>query len=137
MKTSILKNALSLGLVVAMLLTVSVSFANVGSKAEEKAREAVENAAPDDWHTLAESAEKLMRNKKNLKEANEWIDRSIEIKATSFNYTLKGDYFVAVKMSDKALDYYVKAMQLAQEENKKADLSSLQQKVAAITGIGG
>ncbi len=137
MKTSNLKNVLSLGMVVAMLLTVSVSFANTGSKAEEKAREAVENAAPDDWHTLAESAEKLMRNKKNLKEANEWIDRSIEIKETTYNHTLKGDYFVAVKMPDKALDYYVKAMQLAREEDKNAELSSLQQKVAAITGIGG
>ena len=137
MKTLNVKNLLSLGLVTALLLTFSISFASTGSKAEEKAREAVENAAPDDWHTLAESAEKLMRNKKNLKEANEWIDRSIEIKETAYNHTLKGDYFQAVKMPEKALKYYVKAMQLAQEENKDADLSSIQQKVAAITGIGG
>ncbi len=137
MKTLNVKKVLSLGLVVAFLLSVSVSYASTGSKAEEKAREAVENAAPDDWHTLAESAEKLMRKKKNLKEANEWIDKSISIKETSYNTTLKGDYYYALQMPDKALEYYVKAMQLAHKENKDADLSSIQQKVAAITGIGG
>lgn len=136
MKTLNVKNLLSLSLVI-IFLASSITYAAADNKAVEKAREAVENASPDDWHTLAKSAEKLLRKNTNLKEANEWIDQSLEIKVTPYNLTLKGDYYNANQLPDKALEFYVKAMKVAREENKDADLSDLQQKIAGITNIGG
>jgi len=136
MKTSNVKKLLSVCLV-AILLAPSITYAASGSKAEEKAREAVENAAPDDWFTLASSAEKLMKKRKNLEEANGWIDQSIEIKETAYNLALKGDYYMAKRLPENALEYFLRAMNVAKEENEGADLSNLQRKVAEITNIGG
>jgi len=137
MKTSNVKKFLSLSFVL-LMFTATLAQANmVFDKAVEKAREAVENASPDDWYTLANSAEKLIRKNKNLKEANEWLDRSIEIKKTVYNLTVKGDYYQANQLPDKALEYYVKAMNLAKSEDANADISDIQRKVAQITNIGG
>lgn len=137
MKTSNVKKFLSLSFVL-LMFTATLAQANmVFDKAVEKAREAVENASPDDWYTLANSAEKLIRKNKNLKEANEWLDRSIEIKETVYNLTVKGDYYQANQLPDKALEYYVKAMNLAKSEDANANISDIQRKVAQITNIGG
>ena len=106
-------------------------------KAVEKAREAVENASPDDWMTLAKSADKLIQRKKNLKEANEWLEKSLAIKETVYNLTVRGDYYLVNNLPDKALDYYVKAMNLAKSEDADADITGIQMKVAQITNIGG
>lgn len=86
-----------------------------------KAREAVESASPYDWKTLAVHAEKCMTNKINLKEAAEWLDRSLEIKKDPYNLRLKGDYYNANNLPDEALEYYIKSMQagLAQDIHYK------------------
>ena len=42
-----------------------------------------------------------------------------------------------VDSPEKALEFYVKAMKVAKEENKDADISGIQQKIAGITNIGG
>lgn len=128
----------------AMIIAVLVMFSSAtyassnDDKTVEKAREAVENASPDDWHTLAKSAEKCFKKNVNLKEAREWLDKSIEIKPTVYNLTLKGDYYKMNRLPDKALNYYIKAMKIAKEEDEHSmELTSLQRKIAEITNIGG
>ncbi|GJM27950.1 MAG: hypothetical protein DHS20C17_05850 [Cyclobacteriaceae bacterium] len=87
------------------------------SKTAEKARVAVEEAAPDDWHTYAESAEKCMRKKVNLAEAKQWLDRSLEIRQTPYNLAVMGDYYYMNQLPDKALEYYVRSLRVGMEQD--------------------
>lgn len=82
------------------------------NKTTEKARVAVEEAAPDDWHTYAESAEKCMRKKVNLAEAKQWLDKSLEIRQDPYNLAVMGDYYKMNQLPEKALEYYVKSLRL-------------------------
>ena len=122
----------------AMILISSSAFAMpFDDKTSEKARQAVSNASPDDWHTLAKSAEICFRKKVNLKEANDWLEQSIAISPNSYNLTLKGDYYMMNKLPEKALDYYIQALNAAKAVDNHADLSDIQKKIADITNIGG
>ena len=87
------------------------------NKTVEKARLAVEEAAPDDWHTYAESAEKCMRKKVNLKEAKVWLDKSLNIKETPYNLAIMGDYYNMNDLPEKALEYYVKSLRVGLEQD--------------------
>jgi len=89
---------------------------NKESKAVIKARAAVKQAAPDDWYTLANSAQVLIQKNESLKEAAEWIDKSLEITETPYNLEVKGDYYVANKLPGKAIEYYVKSILSAQDD---------------------
>lgn len=120
-----------------ILLSSMVSFSNAEDRTTEKTREAVENASPHDWYTLAVSAEKCFKKKVNLKQAVEWLDQSIEIAETPFNLELKGDYFIDNKLPDKALEYYVRAMNIIKENDGEAEVKHLQKKVSKIIDIGG
>jgi len=120
-----------------ILLCTTLIFANADDRTTEKTRDAVENASPDDWYTLAISAEKCFKKKVNLKEASEWLDQSIEIAETPFNLELKADYFLDNRLPDKALEYYVRAMNTIKENHGEADVSHIQKKIAKIIDIGG
>ncbi len=125
---------------IALVFMVSIStFAkrNVDDKTVEKAREAVENASPDDWYTLAVNADKCFRRNVNMQEADKWLDRSIEIVETPYNMELKGDYYMKNRLPEKALNYYLKAMSLAKENNGNSDITELQKKISKIVKIGG
>lgn len=87
------------------------------NKTVEKARDAVEEAAPDDWYTYASSAEKCIRKKVNLKEAKAWLERSLEIKETTYNLAVMGDYYNMNRIPEKALKYYVKSLRLGLEQD--------------------
>ena len=86
--------------------TAQFSYAGYGDKTSDKARTAVENAAPDDWKTYAKSAQKCIRKKVNLKEAATWIDKSLSIKETAYNLEVKGDYYAAMNLPEKAIEMY-------------------------------
>lgn len=88
-----------------------------GNRTVEKARLAVEEAAPDDWFTYAESAEKCMKKKVNLKEAKQWLDKSLKIKGTPYNLAVMGDYYNMNKLPEKALEYYVKSLRVGMEQD--------------------
>jgi len=120
-----------------VVLSSSVTFAKVDDRTTEKAREDVENASPDDWYTLAISAEKCFKKKVNLKQASEWLDQSIEIAETPFNLELKGDYYIDNRLPDRALEYYVRAMNTIKENDGDADVTHLQKKISKIINIGG
>ena len=116
-------------LVMAMMVS-SFSFgANHFGKLTDKTREAVENAAPDDWETLAKAAHKCIRKNKNMKEAYSWLNKSLEIKTTAYNLEVKGDYYLQNKMPRKAMQYYIKSMKKAKEVNRDADNTKLQEKL--------
>lgn len=83
---------------------------NPKDKTTIKAQEAVNNASPDDWKTLAVNAEKCIKKNVNLKEASEWLDRSLEIKEDAYNLRVKGDYYYQNNLPEKALDYYIKSI---------------------------
>ena len=73
----------------------------------------------------------------NLKEASEWLDQSLEIAETPFNLELKADYFIDNKLPDRALEYYVRAMNKIKENDGEADVAHIQKKISKITDIGG
>lgn len=87
------------------------------NKTTEKARQAVEEAAPDDWYTYAKSAERCIRKKVNLAEAKGWLERSLEIKETPFNLAVMGDYYQLNNIPETALEYYVKSLRVGLEED--------------------
>ncbi len=97
-----------------------------------KARELVEEAAPDDWMTFAKAAEKCINKGVNLKEAAGWLDTSIEIKETAYNLELKGDYYVRNNLPDKALEYYIKTLKVGKEQDLNFDARDIQKKIADI-----
>ena len=121
--------------VVLSLLVLSAS-ANNGrdEKIVSKNREAIENAAPDDWYTLAYSAKKCLDKKVNCKEVATWIDESLAIKETSYNLEVKGDYYVVNKLNEEAVKCYIKAMSLA-SDNNNFESADLQKKIAKIIDL--
>ncbi len=136
MKFKSIKTSLVATLVI-LVLSGSISLAKVDDKTTEKTREAVENASPHDWYTLALSAEKCFKKKVNLKQASEWLDQSLDIAETPFNLELKGDYYIENRLPDRALEYYVRAMNVMKEKNGDADVSNIQKKISKIIDIGG
>ena len=124
-------------LICMILLINGISFANYNNRIADKTRQAVENASSDDWYTLAISAEKCFKKNVNLNEASKWLDQSLDIAQTPFNLELKGDYYYSNRLPDKAIEYYVRAMNTLKEKDGKSDISQLQKKVARIIDIGG
>lgn len=115
MNFSKLTSVLSLAL---MLFASVTSYAATDvDKTTKKAREAVEAAAPDDWQTLAEAAEKCIRKGVNLKEAASWLDKSLEIKEDAYNLKVKAFYYEENNLPEKALKYYTKSYTMGKEEN--------------------
>ena len=118
-----------------VVLSGSMAYAKVDDRTTEKTRDAVENASPHDWYTLAISAEKCFKKKVNLKEASEWLDQSLEIAKTPFNLELKGDYYNDNRIPDKALEYYIQAMNVMKENDGEADITKIQKKVSVIINL--
>jgi hypothetical protein len=133
-------NSVKTSLIAAMALVIllgTVSWTKAEDRTTEKTREAVENASPHDWYTLAVSAEKCFKKKVNLKQASKWLDESLAIAETPYNLELKGDYFIENRLPDRALEFYVRAMNEMKEKDGNADVSKLQKKISKIIDIGG
>lgn len=87
------------------------------SRTAEKAREAVDNAGPDDWHTLASAAEKCIKKNVNLGEAKAWLKKSIKIRHTPYNLAVMGDYFMLNQIPEKGLEYYVASLRVGFQQD--------------------
>lgn len=96
------------GVIVCTLLLMSqASWAtHGGGKTIAKARSAVDQAAPDDWYTLAEAAQQCFKQGVNFQQAVIWLNRSIFIKRTPYNLEIRGDYYAASLLPRKALEAY-------------------------------
>ena len=101
-------------------------------KAVQKAKEAVSNAAPDDWMTYAESAEVLLKKNTSLNDVSEWLDKSIAVKESSYNLELKGDYYMATNLPKKAMEFYIKSIQKGKEESESYNLLEVQDKIRKV-----
>lgn len=121
-------------LIVILFISSSESFGFV-DRTIEKTRDAVENAGPNDWYTLAISAEKCFNKKVNLNEASKWLNQSLEIEETPFNLELKGDFCAENLLPDKALEYYVRTMNTLKARDGKAEVSHIQKKISEIIKI--
>ncbi|MEQ8927297.1 MAG: hypothetical protein RLO81_15870 [Fulvivirga sp.] len=118
---------------VALALIVSVSaFAGGTEKTVEKARGIVSNAAPDDYKALAKAAELCVKKDVNLTEAKEWFEKSISIKENSKAFEVAGDYYANNDLHDKAIEYYVKSMLKAKENDVNADTELLESKIQKV-----
>ena len=102
------------------------------SKILNKYRDIVEESAPDDWYTLASCAEQCLKKNIVTKEVDEWINKSLKIKRSSFNLEVKGDYYMKNKLPKKAGEFYLEAIRVGLEEDKNFDSSGLQSKIARI-----
>lgn len=139
MKLKNIKQGIAL-LICALFVSTQVSFAGIlDDKTTEKTRAAVENASPDDWYTLAQSADKCFTKKVNLKEASLWINESLEITEAPYNLEVKGNYYMMNNLPEKALEYYVKAIRKANSNDPMDgdNIDRIQKKIAQITNIGG
>ena len=116
-----------------LLITLSAYYPSVATdiseKVVEKARYAVEQAAPDDWHTLAKSAAKCIRKGVNLKEAVTWLEQSLQIKRTFYNLEVQGDYFAGNQLPEKAVHAYAESYRLAILRDAYYDSSEICQKI--------
>ena len=127
-------------LILSTILIGNHVFANPGFRDDKttfKARKAVEEAAPDDWLTLAKSAEACIKKNVNLKEAAEWIDKSLAIKETSYNLKVKGDYYLKNNLPNEAISTYILSLKKAHEENPNSDPTALQEKITEIRASQG
>ncbi|TAF32489.1 MAG: hypothetical protein EAZ57_08750 [Cytophagales bacterium] len=104
---------------------------NTDDKVTLKAREIVAKAAPDDWKAYAQAAAKCVSRNKNMAEAIQWIDKSIAIQATAYNHDIKGDYYIKNNLPEKAMEYYIKALDLGRTE-LNFDASEIQEKLMKI-----
>ncbi len=98
-------------------------------KAILKARAAIEKASLDDWETYAKSAEMCISKNVNMKEAFKWLDHSIAIKPTTYNLRVKGDYYLKNKLPRKAMEQYLKAIDIGKAQDKDYDMSELQNRI--------
>ena len=122
---------ISLAMAGMMLISTSTFAYGVKDKAVEKATAAVENAAPDDWKTLASQADFLIRKDAGLSSAKQWLEKSLEIKEDTYNLEVMGDYYMSSNLPAKAIAYYVKSIDKKREGNQTADTREIQEKVMA------
>lgn len=127
-----MKNLLKLSTMIMIMGLCSVVLARDGKedKIINKYQEVINNSAPDDWYTLAESADICLKRNINRKEVASWIDKSLSIKETPYNLEVKGDYYMLNNLPKKAAEYYVKAVQMINEQEPNKDISDLQEKIA-------
>jgi hypothetical protein len=100
-----------------------------------KYQEIIDNSAPDDWYTLARSADMCLKKNINRKEVAEWLDQSLSILETPYNLEIKGDYYRINHLPEKAGQCYLKAIQLGSENDSDFDIKSLQTKIAEVINL--
>ena len=131
---------ISLFFCAALVWVSSVSFVQAGSNADkiiEKARATVESASPDDWQALAKSAKMCIDKNVNLKEAAEWIEKSVSIKETTFNTKVMGDYYALSNLPEKAVEYYSKSIRIGKLEDADYQDEDAQNKILKMVKLIG
>lgn len=127
-------------MIICMLIFVGFSSTTMArdgkdDKVIHKYQEIVDNASPDDWYTLARSADMCLKKNINRKEVAEWIDQSLSIRETPYNLEVKGDYYRINHLPEKAGQCYLKAIQLGSENDSDFDVKSLQTKIAEVINL--
>lgn len=100
---------------------------------KHKAR--IKNVAPDDWKTFADCANALVSKRIASVEALSWVDRSIDVRETVYNRTIKGDFLVLKGRIREAQAEYVRAIELAKQENRSKEIPKIQWKILVAMGV--
>ena len=123
--------------IVAVAVNTTAFAARNVDKTVQEARAAVESASPDDWHTYAKAAEKCIDKGVNMKEAAKWIKRSVEIRETAYNMQVLGDYYVANRLPEQALEAYSKSIRIGKlADNDYRDKATQDKIVSLVKQIG-
>ena len=120
-------------LALALVLTIAPLFTQAmasNDKVVEKAREAVKNAADDDWKTLVKSAQICIRKGINMEEALVWINNSIAIDKNVENLELLGDYYYKFGNYRQAMISYVEVIKFGKANNVGYESSLIEEKIA-------
>jgi hypothetical protein len=99
-----------------------------------RAKRKVDNAKAGDWKTLADCANDLIKKGISSEDELEWINRSIALNENIYNISLLGDYFILKREYKRAIENYLKAIQLARIENNTEAIPTLQWKVLITLG---
>ena len=125
--------------VVIALFSASFVYADGNeSRTEElidKHQSIIDKAKVKDWKTYADCANDLVSMRICNEEILSWINKSIEIKETIFNRTVKGDFLLLAGEYKNAKKEYVKAISLAQKSGKKNVIPDLQWKILIAMGV--
>ena len=125
--------------IVITLCSASLVFADGNdSKTEElidKHQTKIAKANTKDWKTYAECANELVALSISNEEILSWINKSIQIKETVFNRTVKGDFLVLAGQYVDAKKEYIKAISIAQQSGKKNIIPDLQWKILITMGL--
>lgn len=138
---TLMKSRLGMGLLSLSLVGLSTLARAEGpkerseSKMVQKARERVEEAAYHDWYTLAKAAERCIVLDQNLKEAYDWLSKSIEIKESVYNCTVLGDYYLKNDLPRDAMNSYLKALGMGRSEIEDFDGRELERKIWKVRSI--
>jgi hypothetical protein len=135
-----LSSKISFFLFVALVGVGATSYVKAGNNADkiiEKARETVDKASPDDWEALAKSAKMCIDKNINLKEAAEWIEKSVSIKETTFNTKVMGDYYALSNLPEKAVEFYSKSIRIGKLENLDYEDEDTQNKILKMVKLIG
>jgi hypothetical protein len=101
----------------------------------DKHQSRIARAKLNDWKIYADCANELVIMRIANAEILSWINKSIEIKETVFNRTVKGDILVLQGKTTEAQKEYVKAIGLAQNTEQENKIPDLQWKILVAMGI--
>jgi hypothetical protein len=101
----------------------------------DKHQTKIDKAKVTDWKTYAECANELVSMRISSEEILSWINKSIEIKETIYNRTVKGDFLLLEGEYINAKKEYIKAISLAQKSGKKNVIPDLQWRILIAMGV--
>ena len=125
-------------IVIALFSTTFVYADGNDTRTEElidKHQTIIAKANVKDWKTYANCANELVSMQICSAEILSWINKSIEIKETVFNRTVKGDYLVLAGQYVNAKKEYIKAISLAQKSGDRSIIPDLQWKILVTMGV--
>lgn len=126
-------------IVVSLLLGLNARGADGNnSRVEElidKHQSKIAKAKLNDWKTYAECANELVSMQIANEEILSWINKSIQIKETVYNRTVKGDFLVLENKLREAKKEYVRAIELARNTSEEKKIPDLQWKILVAMGL--
>jgi uncharacterized protein YutE (UPF0331/DUF86 family) len=126
-------------IIVTILFSWSTSYGDGNeSKIDElidKHQSRIAKANHKDWKTYAECANSMVEMRIANDEILSWINKSIDIKETVYNRTVRGDFLILQKKFTDAKKEYIKAICLAQKTGEKYKIPDIQWKILIAMGI--
>jgi tetratricopeptide (TPR) repeat protein len=98
-------------------VSFTVNF-DLDAKAYSNIKKAIESAQKDDWVVYAASANYAVDNNIHKDEAMKWVDKSIQIKPTFYNYFVKAKLLANEGRSKEAINFLEKSKQEGKNDSE-------------------